>query len=65
MKKPGEVSLIITDINGRNIAEVVSEYQHGGHQEVYYEPVDAARGFYFYHLTIGGKVAGSGKILRN
>jgi subtilisin family serine protease len=65
MEKAGDVSLVITDINGRKISELLNEHQHAGYQQVRYEADVAAKGFYFYHLTIDGKVAGRGKILRN
>jgi subtilisin family serine protease len=65
MEKAGDVSLVITDINGRTISELLNEHQHAGHQQVRYDTDAAAKGFYFYHLTIDGRIAGRGKILRN
>jgi hypothetical protein len=65
MERPGDVSLVITDINGRTISRLLNERQPAGHQQVQYEADAAAKGFYFYHLTVDGKVAGRGKIVRN
>jgi subtilisin family serine protease len=62
---PSTVSLIVTDVNGRLINELLNEKQSIGLKDVFYEDESSTSGFYFYHLIIDGRMSANGKMLKN
>jgi hypothetical protein len=65
LKKGGNVSLVIKDISGHVIDYLVNDYQTDGGKELIYDASSMANGFYLYHLMVDGKIAGTGKMLKN
>ena len=50
---PGEVSLIIYNLFGQEVARLVSEVQQAGYHEVTWDASNFASGIYFYRLQAG------------
>jgi hypothetical protein len=64
LRKAGNVQLLICDVNGRIVREMVNGFQNEGKKEVVFEDNGSASGFYLYHLVVDGKIAGRGKMLK-
>lgn len=50
------VSLIVTDIVGREVARLVDGYQEAGYKTALFDASSLASGIYFYRLQAGGFV---------
>jgi hypothetical protein len=51
--KPGKVRLSIYDSLGKNIRNLVDEFQNPGNYTVRFDAKDLASGIYFYELKLG------------
>jgi len=52
--KPGEVSLVVYDISGRQVAVLVDEFVSSGKHEAVVDGKDLSSGIYFSRLTVDG-----------
>jgi hypothetical protein len=55
--------LVIYDVLGKEVAELVNEQQHPGEYEVNFSALDLTSGTYFYKLTAGNFVSTKKMIL--
>jgi hypothetical protein len=51
LPQPSHVTLIVYDITGRQVAELVNEAKEAGYHETRFEARNLASGVYIYRLT--------------
>ena len=62
LEEPGEVTIKIFDLNGRNIQTIMEEEQHAGAHSISFEADELSPGVYFYNFR-SGSFERSGKLI--